>query len=70
MKKYHTESRRREISCIKCKVGNLGHIFRRNCLLKHVTEGEIEGMTEVTGRRGRRHKQILDDVTETRGYWK
>jgi hypothetical protein len=24
----------------------------------------------VTGRRGRRGKQLLDDVNETRGYWK
>ena len=24
----------------------------------------------MTGRRGRRHKQILDDLKETRGYWK
>jgi hypothetical protein len=24
----------------------------------------------VTGRRGRRHKQLVDDLTETRQYWK
>jgi hypothetical protein len=29
----------------------IGHILRRNCLLKHVTEGKIEGRIEVTGRR-------------------
>jgi hypothetical protein len=28
------------------------------------------GRIEVMGRRGRRHKQLLDDLTETRGYWK
>jgi hypothetical protein len=33
----------------------MGHILRRNCLLKYV----IEGWTEVTGRRGRRLKQHL-----------
>jgi hypothetical protein len=27
-------------------------------------------MTEVTGRRGRRCKRLLDDLNETRGYWK
>ena len=43
--------------------------MRRNCLLKYVGEGKIEGRIEVTGRRGRRCKQILDDVKETRGYW-
>ena len=38
--------------------------------MKHVVEGKIEGRTEVTGRRGRRRKQILDDLEETRGCWK
>jgi chorismate mutase len=28
----------------------LGHILRRNCLLKHVSEGKIEGRIEVMGR--------------------
>jgi hypothetical protein len=37
--------------------------LRRNCLLKRVS-------IEVTGTRGRRLKQILDDLKETRGYWK
>jgi hypothetical protein len=32
----------------------------RNCLLKYVIEGKIEGTIEVTGRRGRRRKQLLD----------
>jgi len=41
-----------------------------NCLLKHVTEGKIQGWAEVTGRRGRRRKQLLDHLEETRGYWK
>jgi hypothetical protein len=47
-----------------------GHILRRNCLLKHVIEGKIEGRIEVTGRRERRHKQLLDDLKEKTGYWK
>jgi hypothetical protein len=44
-----------------------------NCLLKHFTEEEIEGRTELTGRRGRRRKQILDDPYRKRedtGNWK
>jgi hypothetical protein len=44
--------------------------LRRNCLLKHVTAGKIEGMIEVTGRRGRRRKELLYDLKEKRGYWK
>jgi hypothetical protein len=41
--------------------------LRRNCLLKHVIEGKIEEMVEVTGRGGRRHKKLLVDVKEIRG---
>jgi hypothetical protein len=44
--------------------------LRRNCLLKHVIENNIEGRIEVTGRRVRRRKQILDDLKETKGNWK
>jgi hypothetical protein len=35
----------------------IGHILRRNCLLKEVTEGKIKGQIEVTRRRGRRRKK-------------
>jgi hypothetical protein len=28
----------------------IGHILRRNCLLKHVIEGKVEGRIEITGR--------------------
>jgi hypothetical protein len=45
----------------------IGDIFRRNCLLKHFIEGELEGKIDVEGRRGRRRKQLLDDLKETRG---
>ena len=34
----------------------------RNCLLKHVTEGKVEGTIEVIGRRGGRRKQLLDEL--------
>ena len=45
-------------------------MLRRNWLLKHIIEGKIEGRIEVTGRRGRRRKQVLDDLQKNRGYWK
>jgi hypothetical protein len=48
----------------------IGHILRRNCLLKHVMEGKLEGRIEMTGRRGRRRKQQLDDLEEKRRYCK
>jgi hypothetical protein len=45
---------------IKSRKANwIGHILRRNCLLKHVIECRTEGIIEVTGRRGRRRKQLL-----------
>jgi hypothetical protein len=47
----------------------VGHILRRNCLLKHVIEGKIEEKIEGTGRRGRRRKQLLDDLEEKGGSW-
>jgi hypothetical protein len=35
-----------------------------------VIEGKLEGSIEVTGRRGKRRKQLLDDFKEKRRYWK
>jgi hypothetical protein len=49
------------------KANWIGHILRRNCLLKHVIEGKLEGRTETTGRRC---KQLLMMTLRKRGYWK
>ena len=38
----------------KRKAKWIGHILRRNCLLKQVIEGKIKGEMDVTRRRGRR----------------
>jgi hypothetical protein len=46
------------------------HTLRRNGLQKHVIEGAVEGRIQMTGRRGRRRKQLLDDLKEKRGYCK
>jgi hypothetical protein len=32
----------------KWKANRIGHILHRNCLLKQVTEGKIQGQIEVT----------------------
>ena len=48
------------------KANWIGHILRGNCLMKHVIEVKIEGRIEVSGRRGRRRKQLLNDLTEKR----
>jgi hypothetical protein len=50
----------------KLKANWIGYFLRRNCLLKEVIEGKIKGQIEVTRRRGRRHKKILDDLTDKR----
>ena len=52
----------------KRKANWIGHILRRNCLLQRVIEGKIQGGIEVTGRRGRRRRKLLDDLKERRGY--
>ena len=52
----------------KRKANLIGHILRRNCLLQQVIEGKIKGQIEVTRRRGRRRKKLLDDLKDTRGH--
>jgi len=44
------------------KANWIGYIWHRNCHLKHVIEGKIDGKIGVTGRRRRRRKQLLDGV--------
>jgi len=52
----------------KRKANWIRHILRRNCLLKQVIEGKINGEMEVNRRRGRRPKNLLDGLKERRGY--
>ena len=52
----------------KRKAKWIGHILRRNCLLQQIIEGKIKGQIEVTRRRGRRCKKLLDDLKDRRGY--
>ena len=53
---------------IKRKANWIGHILRRNCLLKQVIEGKIKRQIEVTRRQGRRRKKLLNDLKDRRGY--
>jgi hypothetical protein len=52
----------------KRKANWIGHILHRNCLLQQVIEGQVKGGIEVTGRRGRRRRKLLDDLNERKGY--
>jgi hypothetical protein len=47
------------------KANWIGHILCRECLLKYVIEGNLEG----TGRLIRIRKQLLDNLMETKSYW-
>ena len=48
----------------KRKANWIGHILRRNCLLKQVIEEKIKGEMEVA----RRRNKLLDDLKDRRGY--
>jgi hypothetical protein len=52
----------------KRKANRIGHILHRNCLLQGVIDEKIKGGIEMTGRRGRRRKKLLDDLKERRVY--
>jgi len=52
----------------KRKANWIGHILLRNCLPKQVIEGKIRGDMEVTRKRGRRHKKLLDDLKDGRRF--
>ena len=50
------------------KANWIGHILRRNYLLKQGIEGKTKGEMEVTRRQERRHKNLLNDLKYRRGY--
>ena len=69
MKKCYLASMSRGVHEIrKWKAKWIVHILRRKCLLKQVIEGKIKGEMEVTRRRGRRRKKLLDELKDRRGY--
>ena len=62
------EQRKILLEIRKRKANWIGHILRRNCLLKQVIKGKIKGEMEVARRRGRKRKNLLDDLKDRRGY--
>ena len=46
----------------KRKANWIGHILRSNCLLQQVIDGKIKGGIEVTRRRGRIRRKLLQDL--------
>jgi hypothetical protein len=68
---HRVKEERRFLRTIKKRRANcIGHLLRKNCFLKHIIKGKIEGRVEVMGRRGRIRKQVLDDLREMRRYLK
>ena len=64
---YRVKEERNIIHTVKRRKANwIGHIWCRNRLLKHVFEGKRDGICA----QGRRRKQLLEDIKETRRYWK
>jgi hypothetical protein len=64
---HRVKEKRNILYTIKGKKANwIGHILRRNCLLKHVFTGKKERRKIPR----RRLKQLLDDLKETTGDWK
>jgi hypothetical protein len=45
----------------------IGHIFRRNYLLQ-VIEAKVNGLIQLTGRRGKSLRKLLNDLKERREY--
>ena len=68
---HRVTEKRNVLHAIKRRMVNwIGHIVHRNCIRKHIIEGKLEGEIKVTGRKGSRRKQLLNDLKERKGYWK
>jgi hypothetical protein len=64
---HRVKEDRNVLRTVKRRKANwIGHILRRNCLLKQVIGGKLEGMIETIRRREIRRKQLLDDLKEKR----
>lgn len=67
----HNVKRERYIPrIVKYKANWFGHSLHWNGIIERAIERTIEESIDVTGRRGRRCKQILDNLKVTRGYYK
>jgi len=45
-------------------------MLRRKCILRPVIEGMTDGRKKVMGRRGRKHKLLLNELMGKKGFWK
>jgi hypothetical protein len=60
---HRVKKARNILHTVKRRKANwIGHILRRNYLLRHFIEGKIQRGIEVTERQVIRRKQLLDDL--------
>jgi hypothetical protein len=64
--RYHTEEKKGVVPLQSASLYTLllSITAYRNCLLKQVIKGKIKGEMEMTSR----HKKLLDDIKDRRGY--
>jgi hypothetical protein len=68
---YRDKKERNVVHTIKRRKATwICYLLNLKCLLKHISEGKIGDDIEVTERRGKRRKQLLDYLQETRRYLK
>jgi hypothetical protein len=66
----HSQGGEEYLHTIRRRKANwIGHIMRRNSLLKHTVERKVKLGMQVMGRQGRRRIHLLDHIKKTRGYW-
>ena len=66
---HRVKEDRRILHAIKRRQADwIGQTLRMNCYFEHFTIGKTEVRIQVTGRRERRRKQLLDDLREKRVY--
>jgi len=60
---HRVKEKRNILHTVKRRKANcIGHFLCKKCLLEHVIEGKVEGRIKVAGRRGRRRKQLLNNL--------
>jgi len=65
---HRVKEDRRLLHAIKRRQADwIGRTLRMNCLLENFIEGKIKVRIQVTGRRERTRKQLLDDLREKKG---
>jgi hypothetical protein len=63
---FQSQGERNNLHTVKRRMTNWSHLALE-LFLKHVIEGKTKGKMEVTGRRGRIRKRLLDDLKEKGG---